>query len=208
VSRLFPERIEVGLYPDRVVVGAKTVPITPGDAAAPRWQPALDALSGEQGLKRARITVVLSGFFVRYALVPLNAALSGAAERLALARHCLARTYGAALEGWPLRLSGEVACAVDPALVEALAGRCRSLQPRLMASFNRHRRRIGRRAAWFVDVEPGLASLALIADGRWQSLRALRVGENWHAELPALIAREACFVDTPADCLEVVHAGP
>jgi hypothetical protein len=205
---LFPERIEVGLYPDRVVVGANTVAVAAPEALAPRWQPALDALAGLEALKRAQVTLVLSSFFVRYALVPVSAALSGAAERLALARHCLTRIYGSALEGWTLRLSGEVACAIDPALVDALASRCRSLQPRLMASFNRHRRRIGTRAAWFVDVEPGLASLALVSAGRWQSLRSVRIGEGWQAELPALIAREACFVDSPGDCTEVVHAAP
>ena len=208
MSRLFPERVEVGLYPDRVAVGANTLALAPGDAASPRWQPALDALANVEILKRASVTVVLSSFFVRYALVPLSVALNGATERLALARHCLARIYGSAVDGWTLRMSGEVVCAVDPALVDALASRCRSLQPRLMTSFNRYRRRIGTRAAWFVDVEPGLASLALVAAGRWQSLRSIRIGDGWQAELPALIAREACFVESPADCLEVVHAAP
>ena len=219
MSLLWRERLELGVYPDRLVLarakGAQTAPVAPGEPQASRWRSALDALAGLEALSRADVTVVLSSFFVHYTLVPLSAALTSAAERLAFARHCLARIHGPAAEAWAVRLSGEVACGVDGALVEALraalavrANRLRSLQPRLMASFNRCRRKLGERPGWFVDVEPGLASVALLQNEKWQSLRSVKVGPDWEAQLPALLAREACFVDSPADCPQVVHASP
>ena len=219
MSLLWRKRLELGVYPDRLVLvrakGTQTVAVASGEPQAVRWRSALDALAGLEGLSGADVTVVLSSFFVRYTLVPLNQALTSAAERLAFARHCFARIHGAAVEGWAVRLSGEVACGVDGALVEGLraalaprANRFRSLQPRLMASFNRCRQKLGERAAWFVDVEPGLASVSLLNNGTWRSLRSVKVGPGWEAELPALLAREACFVDSPADCQRVVHAPP
>lgn len=214
MSLSFRDRVELGVYPDRVVLarakGSDTVAVSPA-AGGPGWRAAVDAVARLEALGRAEVTVVLSSFFVRYSLVPLNAALTSAAERLALARHCLSRIHGNAVEGWMVRLSGEVACGVDAALVhalrDALGKRLRSLQPHLMASFNRSRGRLGA-SGWFVDVEPGLASVALVANGAWQSLRSLRVGAQWKEELPGLLAREACFVDSPADCPQVVHAFP
>jgi hypothetical protein len=217
VSLLWRERVEVGFYPDRLVVsrakGEQTLAVPPAESQTSRWQSALDALAGLEAVSRAEVTVVLSSFFVRYTLVPLSEALTSTAERLAFARHCLARIHGPAAEGWTVRLSGEVACGVDAQLVEGLrstlaarANRFRSLHPRLMAAFNRCRRKLGSRATWFVDVEPGLASLALLQNGCWQSLRSVKVGPRWQEELPALLAREACFVDSPADCQPVIHA--
>jgi len=219
VSLSWRDRVEVGLYPDRLVLArgkaAQTFPVPPGDAQAPRWRAALDALGALEALRRTEVTVVLSSFFVRYTVVPLSEALSGAVERLAFARHCLARIHGPLAEGWTVRLSREIACGVEPLLVQGLretlsarGNRFRALEPRLMTSFNRSRKKLGDKPGWFVDVEPGLALLALVADASWRSLRALKVGPRWEDELPGLIAREACFVDAPSDCPRVVHAFP
>jgi hypothetical protein len=219
VSLSWRDRVELGFYPDRLVLarakGEQTVTVPAAQPQAPRWRSALDVLAGLEALSKADVSVVLSNFFVRYTLVPLNAALTGASERLAVARHSLVRIHGPAAEGWIVRLSGEVACGVDPLLVDGLrsvltarANRFRSLQPRLMAAFNRYRRKLGYAPSWFVDVEPGLALLALVQAGSWQSLRSAKIGPAWEAELPALIAREACFVDSPDDCKPVVHASP
>ena len=219
MSLSWRNRVELGFYPDRLVLtrakGVQTVAVPPAEPNAPRWRSALDVLAGLESLSRSDVTVVLSSFFVRYTLVPLNAALTSASERLAFARHCLARIHGPTADGWTVRLSGEVACGVDPLLVEGLrsvlasrANRFRSLQPRLMAAFNRYRQKLGDGPGWFVDVEPGLASLALVQTGSWQSLRSVKVGAGWESELPTLIAHEACFVDGPAESKPVVHASP
>jgi hypothetical protein len=216
---LWRERVELGIYPDRLVLvrakGEQTYAVAPAEPQTPRWRPALDTLAGLEVLSKADVTVLLSSFFVRFTLVPLNQTLTSAGERLAFARHCLARIHGPAVEAWTVRLSGEVACGVEGGLVEGLraalglrANRLRSLQPRLMASFNRYRRKLGEQAAWFVDVEPGLASVALLQNERWQSLRSVKLGPSWQDELPGLIAREACLVDSPADCPSVIHASP
>src|SRR5205085_2022832 len=124
VSLSWRDRVEVGLYPDRLVLArgkaAQTFPVPPGDAQAPRWRAALDALGALEALRRTEVTVVLSSFFVRYTVVPLSEALSGAVERLAFARHCLARIHGPLAEGWTVRLSREIACGVEPLLVQGL----------------------------------------------------------------------------------------
>jgi hypothetical protein len=219
VSLSWRERVEIGFYPDQLVLArgkaAESITLTPAAPPEPRWRAGLDALATLEALSGADVTVVLSSFFVRYALVPASEALSSAAERLAFARHCLARIYGSVAEAWVVRLSGEVACGVDAHLVDGLrsalgvrGNRLRSVQPRLMAAFNRHRRELGEKASWFVDVEPGLASLALLASHKWQSLRSVKLRASWEEELPGLLAREACFVDTPADCPRIVHASP
>jgi hypothetical protein len=220
VSLSWRERVEVGFYPDRLVLvrgkATESIALAPAAPPEPRWRAGLDALAGLEALTGAEVTVVLSSFFVRYALVPATEALVGAGERLAFARHCLARVYGSVAEGWVVRLSGEVACGVELRLIDGLrsalaarGNRLRSVQPRLMAAFNRHRRQLGEQPSWFVDVEPGLASLALLASRRWQSLRSVKLrAESWEDELPGLLAREACFVDSPADCPRIVHAAP
>jgi hypothetical protein len=218
---LWRDRVEVGLYPDRLVLvrkkGEQTIALGARESGAAGWRAALDALStvAAEVLCKMHVTVVLSSSFVRYTLLPRSEALTRADERLAFARHCLARVHGSAAEGWAVRLSGEVACGVERPLVEELktliaahASRFRSLQPRLMAGFNRCRSKLGERPGWFVDVEPGLASLALVQRGQWHSLRTVKIGPSWQDELPGLLSREACFVDSPADCIQVVHAGP
>jgi hypothetical protein len=201
---------------------SEILPLAPAPEGAPLWKPAVDALAELSGeaFSRADVTVVLSSFFVRYTVVPGSDALSGMDQRLAFTRHCFSETYGADAEGWAVRASGSstgkplLACAVERALIDAidqamnrLGSRFSSLQPRLMASFNLYRKRFGDGTAWFVTLEPGLACLALLHGGEWQSVRTTRIGSEWPLELPALLTRETCLLDDAPECSEVlVHA--
>jgi hypothetical protein len=227
---LWPDQLGVALFADRLLMARasrgwkrrlkdkETVVLEPAQPNMPSWQPAIDALGGKiaaGALKGAQISVVLSNCFVHYAIVPWSDAL-GSEEELALARHCFVRVYGAEAESWVIKLSARhsgkarVACATDAALIDALnrimaplGERYGSLQPHLMASFNRWSAQFGEKACWFVAAEPGLLCLALLGDGQWQSVRTVKVGANWMKGLPDMLNRETCLVETTTECKDV-----
>lgn len=152
-----------------------------------------------------RLTVVLAGRLVRYAVLPWSAALGSEDEWLAYARHTLASTYGAAA-GWRVRLSraergkARVACAIDESLFDALRAlpNVVSIQPGLMPEFNARRRELARGRAWLVLEEPERLTLCLIAEGDWKLIRSRRAGADWRAALPDLLARETALSGEPA----------
>ena len=158
MSLLWPERLQVRLEPD-------------GLAAFERRASALRG--------RVDVTVVLSNHFARYTVVqPQEGATPE--EELALARFQFAKIHGERARGWEVRLSrpgggARLACAIDAALLEGLKagmpkrGRVRlvSVQPWLMAAFNRWRSRIPRDGAWLVLAEPGRSCLARLAAKGW-----------------------------------------
>jgi len=236
VSPLWPDQLGIALFPERLVlarasggfrrrlVHKEIVAFAPSKPGMSPWQPAVDALAAKVAagaLAKADVTLILSNRFVHYTLVPWSDTLGSKEEELAFARHCFARVHGSEAEGWGIKLSGTkprkpgLACAVEQSLIEALstlmnplASRYRSLQPHLMASFNRWRARLGERPAWLVVAEPGLLCLALLQDGCWQSVRTIKVGADWINELPSVLAREECLVDSPMQCDEVLLFAP
>lgn len=236
MSPLWPDQLGVALFPERLVlarasgsfrrrlVHKEIVAFAPSESGMPPWQPAVDALAAKVAagaLAKADVTLILSSRFVHYAVVPWSDTLGSKEEELAFARHCFARVHGSEADGWEIKLSSTkphkpgLACAVEQSLIEALstrmsslASRYRSLQPHLMASFNRWRARLGERPTWLVVAEPGLLCLALLQDGCWQSVRTVKVGADWIRELPGVLAREECLVDSPMQCNEVLLFAP
>ena len=156
------------------------------------------------GLRRgARLTVILSSHHVRYALLPWSANLGREEEWLAYARFRLRETYGAAADGWEVRISpadpraARVACAVERRLLDDLrtaadqAGvRLVSVQPSLMHAFNVHRREFERDDGWLVNAERGRLTIALIANRAWQLVRVRNAGPDWRDRLQSLLRRE------------------
>jgi hypothetical protein len=158
---------------------------------------------------------------VRYVLVPRSDALTNEAEQVAFARHRFASIHGKDTDDWIFRLApasarqARLACAIERPLVEALdeamaplGARYESLQPHLVTSFNCWRREIGKRAVWFVVVESGMMSVALLCDGEFASLRTMRAGTRWAKELPSVLAREEFLNEGPAASNEVLVFGP
>jgi hypothetical protein len=224
---LFPERLVLARSSGgfrRRLAHKEIVAFAPAEPGVPLWQPAVDALGAKVAagaLAKADVTLILSNRFVHYEMVPWSDTLGSKEEELAFARHCFARVHGTKADDWEIKLSSakpgkpRLACAVEQSLIEALntrmsplASRYRSLQPHLMASFNRWRGRLGERPAWFVVAEPGLLSVALVGDGLWQSVRTLKVGPDWPQELPGVLSREECLVDATAQCDEVLLFAP
>lgn len=212
MSRLFPERLRIGLAPAEISLDGKRLACDPGFGREP-WQGALQALKA-QTLRAAHATVVLSNHFVRYALVPWSDALAGPAEEEAYRRHHFARIHGERAKSWLLRSSEDapgaprLCSAIDRALLEELkacfpkSGKARlvSVQPQLMAVFNRWRAAIPRSGAWLMLVEADRACAALHAKGRWQSV------QNARGEWLALLERERHRTAGAVPNLVLLHA--
>lgn len=154
--------------------------------------------------RRSHATVILSNHFMRYALIPWNDGLSDAKEEMAYAQHLFCEMYGCDCKGWELRMSAgragipQIASAVDARLLEDLRqlfARSRigvkSIQPHLMMAYNACHPLFHGRSTWLALVEQGSLCLALLLEGRWSWVRAMRVGSNWQEELPRLLEREA-----------------
>lgn len=131
------------------------------------------------GLRRVRI--LLSNHWLRYSVLPWQAGVYSAADWRALAMHQFRQQYGAAAEGWDLRVSLQgygqpaVACALDAGLIAQLTTIARStgwtllgIEPALMAVFNRHRARLAQADHWLLMAEPQRLVLAQLGAGVWQ----------------------------------------
>ena len=232
MSPLSPERLLIGLAPDalsllRVSGGAKPRVVDKRTLAceAPGSEPwegaaaALSRLAGELGRASARVTVVLSNHFARYALVPWSAGLRKDEEEAAFARYCFAKIHGERSKEWDLRLSpgqsgaARVASAVDAPLVQAVRSafparaKLVSVQPYLMSAFNRFRRQLAGARAWLLVVEPQRTCLARLEHGRWAAVRNSRGGLDGPGEWAGLLDRERHLAGSePVDEDVHVHA--
>jgi len=171
----------------------------------PGWASALRSLQQQvsaMAIGKANATVVLSNHFVRYVLLAHGTQFSNDREEEAYARHCFLQTYGGDAEGWSLRLSAngygkmQVASAVDQRLLDELervARACRlhltSVQPNLMAVFNRWHKKFSGPADWLVLVESGRLNIALLKHGNWCGLHTMKTDDGWVDRLPQLLER-------------------
>ncbi|MDU9392056.1 hypothetical protein [Pseudomonas sp. zfem002] len=173
----------------------------------------LDLLLAEHTHAGARLDVVISAHFSRFCLVPWSEQINRPDELQGFARLCFEDLYGAPEQAWDLVLSAEaagharIASALPQALLERLRGlarsrglRLRSVQPYLMAAFNRFDRHLDGGDFLFVVAEPLRSVLLLAREGRWAAVRSLG-GNDSDAALAALIGREsqlqACASDRP-----------
>ena len=144
-----------------------------------------------------RRTVVVPNRDVRYAIVPWHDALEGEAEEQAYLRHHFARIHGERARGWVYRWSQGLASAVDAKLLCGLKTKgVVSIQPALMAAFNRALKRIPPEA-WIVMAEEDRACVALYARGKWLAVQNAR--GSWEE----ILERERHR--TGEDAREVVH---
>jgi hypothetical protein len=205
VSHRWFERISACLHPREVVLerrgwglrgqqGTRRVLQGEPDAQNPSWTLPLELLRSamkEEGMQGRRMEIVLSGHFVRYALVPWAEQLVGRQERQAYLRHCFVTAYGETARDWDLRMcapqphENALGSGVEPALLEGLhqvLGEfdcvARAIHPTLMLAANRSRRKIPRGDCWLIAGEPDRVCLAHIARGVWRSVRQ-------HALVPA-----------------------
>lgn len=233
MSRLWNDRIEIALAPQRIalvrrrrftdkLIESRTLPCLPGEPATP-WQGALEVLRravAEPLWQQAGAQVVLSNHFIRYAVVARPPAVRAAAEQVALVKHRFNATFGAIAQNWVIRTSQNgresvLAAAVDQALIDGLRETLRvggvritSMQPLLMAAFNRLRNHIGQQALWYVLLEPGKVCIAGVRDGIWLATDTQRCGGNVIAELPRMIEQTALSHDVDLDSKKVIVDAP
>ena len=178
MSLLSRDRVLIGLGPHAVhAVRPKT---NERRSATGAWPDALKEVLA--GWKRAEATVVASNRLVRYVVVPRTAGVSGEAEETALARHHFTRIYGERVRDWDVRYSRDtgLASAMDTELIDGLrnALELRSLQPYLMAAFNRLRAKVPAAGAWIVLPEAEATCVALYAKGAWAGVSVSRASSD------------------------------
>jgi len=207
VSLLSRERLVVSLAPERL----NAVRLSGGwrprlldqqavvlQASTPLWTAGLEAMElllDDPAWSNLDLTLILSGHYVRYAVLPKGEHL-GASEQADLARLIFRNIYGELARDWELRVSPNnrqpmLACGLPKALLAALSAACegratlQSIQPGLMTVFNRARPLIGRQRGTLAVVENGRITLADIDAGQWQTVSS----RAWAAAaLPELLA--------------------
>jgi hypothetical protein len=215
LSWLKRKHLRIGLGSKRVMLsGGKAVEL----ASADDWRGAVEALPQILKANKSReASVVLADQFVRYALLPWNAAAKTPEQWLALARHRFSALHGAAAAEWDVKVTEtapagpRLACAVERELVQQLALQFAaagvhllSVQPFLVAAFNRIRKQVGNGSCWIVVEEPGRLTLALIQRGAWVAIRSRRSDERWRVVLPEILERESAFLGLDRPCTRVI----
>jgi hypothetical protein len=189
-------------------------------AQGAHWDAAADALQGllaASAVRRGELAVVLSSHFARYRLVPWSDAIGSPDELDAYVRIGFEDVYGAVAAGWALRVSPEpagrdrIAAALEQALLDRLDSLARaagvrlvSVQPHLMAAFNRLLPRLRRDDFLFAAAEPGRCSVLLARAGRWVGVRSNAV-EDSDAAVAALLARECELHGLAGDAVPAVY---
>ncbi|MHC8343526.1 hypothetical protein [Pseudomonas sp. RT6P73] len=162
----------------------------------------LDRLLGEHVPAGAELSVVVSGHFSRFCLVPWSEQITSPDELLGFAQLCFEDLYGIPTQPWSMVLSAEpagydrIATALPQDLLARLRSlvsgrglRLRSVQPYLMAAFNHFDKSLDAGDFLFVVAEPVRSVLLLAREGRWTSVRSVGSSDS-DAALTALIGRE------------------
>jgi len=217
VSLLWPKKhLRIGLGPERIMVaGAKAIDVPDADGG---WELPLKSLQGIfSSVKNGEASVVLADQFVRYVLLPWNETLKTPEQWLALAKHRFGGLYGARAAEWEVKVTetapmgARLACAVDRTLINELtrqflaAGvKLISVQPFLVAAYNRIRSTVGNGSCWVVVEERGRLTLVLIQRGAWLAIRSRRCDERWRIVLPEILERESAFLGQSEPCTRVI----
>ena len=216
MSLLWPRKhLRIGLGPHRIMVaGAKAIEVPDGDGG---WQSPLKVLSELVKPHSGDASIVLADQFVRYVLLPWNETLKTPEQWLALAKHRFSGLHGARVAEWEVKVTetapagARLACAVDKALIDALKEQflsnqihLASVQPFLVAAYNRIRATVGNGSCWVVVEERGRLTLVLIQRGAWLAIRARRCDERWRIVLPEILERESAFLGLSEPCTRVI----
>jgi hypothetical protein len=199
------KELRIGLAPERIFVsGAKSLDLPAGEGG---WQAALEALPQVLKGRTGAASLVLADQFVRYALLPHHESLKTDEQWAALARHRFSVLHGPRADEWEVKIAStaprgaRLAVAVDKALIHGLIRifhgqgvKLASVQPFLIAAFNRIRRRVGNGSCWIVVEETGRLTLALIQRGAWVAIRARRSDSQWRKALGEILQRESAFL--------------
>jgi len=190
------------------------------DGHGPPWQAAVDAFqrflaTAETGT--GALDVVLSNHFVRYLLVPWSAQIASAEEFRNCAAAMFEEIHGEVSAEWDVTVSAErtgaprLAAAVDRSLLEAIRTavgptrlRLASVQPYLMAGYNRIARARTGRDFVFMLLEAGRACILAAQEGTWCYVSTAAAPETAQA-LSSLLAREMQLADLQGESVPPVY---
>ena len=204
------------------VLNKRIIPCTE-DAQTP-WANAVKALElalAELPGKPTVAQVILSNYFMHYAMVPWSDSLSNDAEELAFAKHCFSQLFGTVADSWELRVSQDYpgvpqfASGVDAQLLQTVRAlfasakiQLKSVQPYLMAAYNNCQAGFKSEDAWFVLYEQGNLCMGLVQNGHLSSVRTIKVGGDWLEKLPQIIDREAYLSEIETTANEIFLWAP
>ncbi|NNU42337.1 hypothetical protein [Ramlibacter montanisoli] len=216
MSRLWPDKSCAVLCPDQLQVVRPArgwrrraafgfSETLAGEGDGPPWQAAVAALErflATPGAGTGALDVVLSNHFVRYLLVPWSARIASAEELRNYAAAMFEEIHGEGSAQWDVIVSAEragaprLAAAVDRPLLESIRTtvaptrmRLASIQPYLMAAYNRVARAHTGQDFVFMLLETGRACIVAAQGGRWCHVSTAAAPEPAQA-LASLLARE------------------
>lgn len=190
------------------------------DADGPPWQAAVQAfqrflVTADTG--SGALDVVLSNHFVRYLLVPWSAQIASADEFRNCAAAMFEEIHGEVSSEWEVCVSAErpggprLAAAVDRSLLAAIRTavaptrlRLSSVQPYLMAAYNRVARPRTGSDFVFMLLEAGRACILAAQGGKWCHVSAAAAPEPAPA-LSLLLAREMQLADLQGESVPPVY---
>jgi hypothetical protein len=234
VLRLWPDKYCAVLCPDqlqvvrcrrtfRSSVDFKVAESFAPDANGPEWLAATEAFQRFLAMPEigtGNLGVVLSNHFVRYMLVPWSAQISTNEEFCNYAASMFADVYGEVSSGWDVCVSAErsgsprLAAAVDLSLLSAIRVavaktrlRLASVQPYLMAAYNRVAQPRKEKDFVFMLVETGRACILAAQGGKWSYVSTMTAPEQ-PAALSFLLEREIQLADLQGESVPpfLVHA--
>ena len=181
----------------------------PAEDEGPAWLGAVSALRDlltAEAAAGGELTVVLSNHFVRYQLIPWDENVASIAEFDSYARIAFEGVFGDTARSWAIRISRErpgaarLASGIDTDLQDALSQfsigglKLVSVQPYLMAAFNRLSKPFRRRDFCFVLAEPGRVCILAAVGGQWRTVRSHAINDE--AEISPLVERELRLLET------------
>lgn len=187
---------------------------------APAWQPGVAALErflAEHAGSAAALDVVVSNHFVRYVLLPWNAQVASDEEMRNCAAAMFEDIHGEPAAAWEVTVSAErtgaprLAAAIDSALLAAVRAAVRSsrwglasIQPYLMAAYNRVARPHTGSDFVFMLLEAGRACIVAAQEGQWCHVSTAAAPAPEQA-LALLLAREVQLADLHGPSLPPVY---
>lgn len=157
------------------------------------------------------IRYVLSGHFVRYAVVPPDSKVRSRSERDAYTQFVFEKIYGSLARDWELRLSpaaaseAALASGVDRALLAALrksapsSARIAAIRPHLMCTVNTIAKRLDTAPAAIALTETGRITLAFVKAGQWQGVASRAVESTDGEALRQALSEQCALLDVGAE---------
>jgi hypothetical protein len=207
----------------RSTVDFKRAEVLVADVNGPPWRSAAEAFRRFMAMPEigtGDLGIVLSNHFVRYLLVPWNVQIASEEEFRNYTAAAFEAVYGDVAAEWEVCVSAErpgsprLTAALDRQLLEAIRAtvasthlRLVSVQPYLMAAYNRLVQPRPEKDFVFLLLEAGRACILVAQGGKWRHVSAMAASRD-PAALASLLEREIQLADLQGETVPpvLVHA--